>query len=44
MRCDYVLASKALAKFAQTYAVFRTPVTDTASDHYPVIATFEVAS
>ena len=44
MRCDYVLASRALAKFAQTYAFLRTPVTDTASDHYPVIASFEVAS
>lgn len=42
MRCDYVLASAALAACARTYEVIRTPATDTASDHYPVLATFEV--
>jgi len=42
MRCDYVLASRALARFAVAYDVVRTPATDTASDHYPVLATFEV--
>jgi len=42
MRCDYVLASKALAAHARTCEVIRTPVTDMASDHYPVLATFEV--
>lgn len=43
MRCDYILASKALAAGAVSYEVIRTPATDMASDHYPVLATFEVA-
>jgi len=43
MRCDYVLATAALAAGAKRYEVLRTPETDTASDHYPVVATFEVA-
>lgn len=42
MRCDYLLASKALAKHARAYQVIRNAVTDSASDHYPVLATFEV--
>jgi exodeoxyribonuclease-3 len=42
MRCDYVLATAALAAGARTYQVIRTPATDMASDHYPVVATFEV--
>jgi endonuclease/exonuclease/phosphatase family metal-dependent hydrolase len=42
MRCDYILASKPLAATATSYKVLRTPATDTASDHYPVVATFEV--
>jgi endonuclease/exonuclease/phosphatase family metal-dependent hydrolase len=42
MRCDYLLASKALAAHARTYQVPRNAVTDLASDHYPVLATFEV--
>lgn len=44
MRCDYLLASQALAKAAQHYEVLRTPETDTASDHYPVLARFELPS
>ncbi|MCA1986746.1 MAG: endonuclease/exonuclease/phosphatase family protein [Desulfovibrio sp.] len=44
MRCDYLLASKALAACAVSYEVIRTPATDMASDHYPVLATFEVPS
>ncbi len=40
MRCDYLLASKALASKATSYKVIRTPVTDTASDHYPILAEF----
>lgn len=44
MRCDYVLATAALAACARRYQVIRTPVTDTASDHYPVVATFEGSS
>ncbi len=42
MRCDYLLASQSLAGYAQSYQVIRNAVTDTASDHYPVLATFEV--
>jgi endonuclease/exonuclease/phosphatase family metal-dependent hydrolase len=42
MRCDYILASKALADCAVSYEVIRTPATDMASDHYPVLAAFEV--
>lgn len=42
MRCDYLLASRALAATARTYEVIRNTVTDSASDHYPVLATFEV--
>lgn len=40
MRCDYMLASPALADYAATYDVIRTPATDMASDHYPVLGTF----
>lgn len=42
MRCDYLLASQALAPFARSYQVIRNATTDGASDHYPVLATFEV--
>lgn len=42
MRCDYVMASKALAACAKSYQVIRAPVTDMASDHYPVLATFDL--
>lgn len=42
MRCDYLLASQGLAAHAQSYQVIRNATTDSASDHYPVIATFEV--
>ena len=42
MRCDYMLASQALAQHATSYQVIRDSVTDMASDHYPVFATFEV--
>lgn len=44
MRCDYLLASKALASQARSYQVIRNDLTDAASDHYPVLATFEVKS
>lgn len=43
MRCDYLLASAALARTAQHYEVLRTPTTDMASDHYPVLARFELS-
>lgn len=39
-RCDYLLASQALAAVAQSYRVIRTDLTDAASDHYPVLASF----
>lgn len=42
MRCDYLLASQALAAHAQSYRVIRNEASDMASDHYPVLATFEV--
>jgi exodeoxyribonuclease-3 len=44
MRCDYLLASQTLAVHARSYQVIRTPVTDMASDHYPVLASFEMPS
>lgn len=42
MRCDYVLATAALAATASKYEVIRTAATDSASDHYPVVASFEL--
>jgi Exonuclease III len=42
MRCDYLLASRALANCARTCEVVRTPATDMASDHYPVLAIFDL--
>lgn len=44
MRCDYLLASRALAAKARSYQVIRNGTTDAASDHYPVLATFDLAS
>jgi len=41
MRCDYVLATRAMAQHAASYEVIRTAQTDVASDHYPVRVTFE---
>lgn len=43
MRCDYMLASAALADMATSYEVIRTPITDIASDHYPILARFQVS-
>ncbi len=42
MRCDYVLATRALAAKARSYDVIKTPLTDIASDHYPVVVEFEI--
>jgi endonuclease/exonuclease/phosphatase family metal-dependent hydrolase len=42
MRCDYLLASSGLAAKARSYQVIRNSITDTASDHCPVLATFEL--
>lgn len=44
MRCDYMMASKALAQHAKRYEVIRTADSDMASDHYPIVATFELKS
>lgn len=42
MRCDYLLASKLLAPKAIKYEVIRNEITDCASDHYPIMATFKI--
>lgn len=44
MRCDYVLATAAMATSATRYEVTRTPWADAASDHYPNVATFQVTT
>ena len=43
IRYDYLLASQALAAHAQSYQVIRNEASDMASDHYPVLTTFEVS-
>lgn len=40
-RLDYLLASPALAGQVRDVRVLRDPETDDASDHYPVVATFD---
>jgi exodeoxyribonuclease-3 len=42
MRCDYTMATQALARHATCYEVIRNPITDMASDHYPVLTNFEL--
>lgn len=44
MRCDYLMATGPMAASAKTYDVIRKPATDNASDHYPVVATFELTT
>lgn len=44
MRCDYVLATPSLARFATGYEVIRNKHSEMASDHYPVSVTFDLAS
>lgn len=44
MRCDYVMASGSMATFARSFETIRSPVTDMASDHYPVLVRFAVPS
>jgi endonuclease/exonuclease/phosphatase family metal-dependent hydrolase len=41
-RSDYILATKALAASATSYSVIKNPITDMASDHYPVLAEFNL--
>ena len=43
MRCDYVLATRALALMARSYEVVRNSSTDVASDHYPVLTSFDLS-
>jgi len=40
-RSDYILTSKALSSLATCYQVIKNPITDFASDHYPVMAEFK---
>lgn len=42
-RSDYVLASPELAAAARRYAVLRNVLSEQASDHYPVMAEFELS-
>lgn len=42
MRCDFVLATKPLAQTAAHYEVVKTAAIDRASDHYPILARFEI--
>ncbi|WP_075257370.1 endonuclease/exonuclease/phosphatase family protein [Herbaspirillum camelliae] len=42
MRCDYMLASRSLAACAKSYQVIRNALTDGASDHYPILARFQI--
>lgn len=44
MRCDYLFASKALAERARRYEVLRTPETERASDHYPVLLQLDASA
>lgn len=41
-RSDYILATKALAESAMSYSVIKNAVTDMASDHYPILAEFNL--
>jgi endonuclease/exonuclease/phosphatase family metal-dependent hydrolase len=41
-RSDYILATKSLAELVAAYSVIKTPLADMASDHYPIVAEFNV--
>ncbi len=41
-RSDYILATKALAATVASYSVIKNPLTDMASDHYPVLGEFKL--
>lgn len=43
-RSDYILASRRMAESARTYNVIRSDAAGEASDHYPVLADFELAT
>lgn len=40
-RSDYILTTKALSALAVSYEVIKNPITDFASDHYPIMAVFK---
>lgn len=44
MRCDYVMATSSLSAYASAYRVIRSSETGRASDHYPVLAEFDLPS
>jgi endonuclease/exonuclease/phosphatase family metal-dependent hydrolase len=44
MRCDYFLVTPPLAERAISYEVLRSTRTDHASDHYPIVARFEMGA
>jgi len=41
-RSDYILATKQLAESATAYSVIKNSITDMASDHYPIVAEFNL--
>lgn len=41
-RSDYILATKSLAEQVTSYSVIKTSLTDMASDHYPIVAEFNL--
>lgn len=42
MRVDYIYTNKRMSEKAKSYRVLRSPETDYASDHYPVIVDFDI--
>lgn len=44
MRCDFVLTTEPLAACAKNYRVTHSSEADMASDHYPVVTTFDLAA
>jgi len=41
-RSDYILSTKQLAESATAYSVIKNSITDMASDHYPILAEFNL--
>ena len=39
-RCDYAMASKKLSQYLISYQVIKTALTESASDHYPILLEF----
>jgi hypothetical protein len=42
VRVDYIFASPSVAQFATDVHVIKSDLTDAISDHYPVVASFEI--